>query len=218
MFTGIVEATGEIGEVTPQGGACILKLFSSDVNLEQARLGDSIAVDGVCLTATRIAADYFCADVSDETLRCTTLGRLRVGSRVNLEKAVTPSTPLGGHFVTGHVDGVGEVVSRSPTGGSERWRLRVPKGLEKYVAVKGSIAVAGVSLTVNHVDGCELELNLIPHTLSATNLGGLRGGDPVNIEVDLIARYVERLLSCQALGDPAGLTMDDLRRAGFADG
>ncbi|MCG5529509.1 riboflavin synthase [Halorhodospira halochloris] len=217
MFTGIVESTGVIREATMHGSACRLQIFAPDMHLEQSGIGDSIAVDGVCLTVTDLTADYFYADVSDETLRCTTLGQLRAGSKVNLEKAVTPSTPLGGHLVTGHVDGVGQILSRSPAGGSERWRCRVPEGLEKYIAAKGSIAIAGVSLTINYVEGCDFELNLIPHTLAATNLGDLSSGDPVNIEVDLIARYVERLLSCQAAASQSGLTMDDLRRAGFGD-
>lgn len=218
MFTGIVEAAGEVHEASPRGDSSTVKIYAPDLELGVCRLGDSIAVDGVCLTVTDIGAEHFCADVSDETLRCTTLGRLRAGSKVNLEKAVTPATPLGGHLVTGHVDGVAELVSRNPAGGSERWRFRVPKGLDRYIATKGSIAIAGVSLTINHVDGCELEVNLIPHTLEVTNLGGLSRGDPVNIEVDLVARYVERLLTCQADDGFSGLSFDDLRRAGFGDG
>lgn len=215
MFTGIVEAAGQVSEAIRRGDARTLRIDTSSLALQRVQVGDSIAVDGVCLTATQVGASHFCADVSDETLRCTTLGDLRSGSWVNLELAVTPATPLGGHLVTGHVDGVGEVVERKPAGGSERWRFRVPEGLERYIAAKGSIAIAGVSLTINCVEGQELELNLIPHTLEATNLGRLGPGDPVNIEVDLVARYVERLLSCQVQGAGSGLTMETLRRAGF---
>ncbi|MBK1734695.1 riboflavin synthase [Halorhodospira abdelmalekii] len=220
MFTGIIEATGQISEWTPRDGACSVAITAPNLGLERVRCGDSIAVDGVCLTVTERTETQFRADISDETLRCTTLATLRQGAQVNLERAVTPSTPLGGHLVTGHVDGVGEVSARQPAGGSERWRFRLPEGLERYVAVKGSIAIAGVSLTVNTVVGREFEINLIPHTLGATNLGQRRVGDPVNIEVDLVARYVERLLfvaasDSDAVAGDSGLTLERLQRAGF---
>ncbi len=218
MFTGIVETTGRVVERTQQGSGCQLRFEAPGLGLGQSQVGDSIAVDGVCLTATELSEKTFRADVSDETLRCTTLGSIRSGSVVNLERAVTPSTPLGGHLMTGHVDGIGEVMERSPAGGSERWRFRVPAGLERYVAVKGSIAVAGVSLTVNAVQGRDFEVNLIPHTLGATNLGQRRCGDPVNIEVDLVARYVERLLNVGATEAGGGLTLERLRQAGFGEG
>ncbi|MCG5526743.1 MULTISPECIES: riboflavin synthase [Halorhodospira] len=222
MFTGIVETCGRVAAIEQSGDGRILRIDAPDLGLAECRVGDSIAVDGVCLTATGIEDGQFRADVSDETLRCTTLGGLRSGARVNLERAVTPTTPLGGHLVTGHVDGVGEVVERAPAGGSERWRFRVPEGLARYVAVKGSIAVAGVSLTINTVAGRDFEVNLIPHTLAATNLGERRAGDPVNIEVDLVARYVERLLSAgsDGTGDGSGggLTLEQLRQAGFGNG
>ncbi|MFP4130290.1 MAG: riboflavin synthase [Halorhodospira sp.] len=220
MFTGIVEGQGRVVALEGRGGGRALWLDAAGLGLAQVQLGDSIAVDGACLTVAAIEGERFRADVSDETLRCTTLGGLRSGSRVNLERAVTPATPLGGHLVTGHVDGVGEVVAREPAGGSERWRFRVPEGLGRYVAVKGSIAVAGVSLTVNAVAGRAFEVNLIPHTLEATSLGERRAGDPVNIEVDLVARYVERLLSAgtDADGDGSGLTLERLRQAGFGGG
>ncbi len=196
MFTGIVETVGTVERVDAAGDGVRIEVAAAGLGGGPLVLGESVAVDGVCLTAAALGeGGIFAADASDETLRCTALGRLRPGSRVNLERAVTPETRLGGHFVTGHVDGVGEVVARERAGGSERWRFRVPQGLEGYVAVKGSVAVAGVSLTVNAVDGREFEVNLIPHTLEATNLGDRSAGDPVNIEVDLVARYVERLLS-----------------------
>ena len=214
MFTGIVEAQGTVTGITPQGDGCRIEIEAPALDWSASHVGDSVAVDGACLTATAITGDRLRADISDETLRCTTLGSLRPGAPVNLERAVTPATPLGGHLVTGHVDGVGEVVERAPAGGSERWRFRVPAGLERYVAAKGSIAIAGVSLTVNAVDGRELEVNLIPHTLGATNLGERRAGDGVNIEVDLLARYVERLLSAGG-GEAAGISLERLRQAGF---
>ncbi len=195
MFTGIIEAVGTVERMDAVGGGVRIEVAAAGLGGGPLVLGESVAVDGVCLTAAALPdGGIFVADVSDETLRCTALGGLAVGSRVNLERAVTPETRLGGHFVTGHVDGVGEVVSREPAGGSERWRFRVPAGLERYVAVKGSVAVAGVSLTVNAVEGRDFEVNLIPHTLEATSLGDRKAGDPVNIEVDLVARYVERLL------------------------
>lgn len=220
MFTGIVEGCGRVAAIERSGEGRVLWIDASGIDLARSQVGDSIAVDGACLTAAGIDGGRFRADVSDETLRCTTLGAVRSGSRVNLERAVTPSTPLGGHLVTGHVDGVGEVVAREPAGGSERWRFRVPPGLARYIAVKGSIAVAGVSLTINAVAGRELEVNLIPHTLAATSLGERRAGDPVNIEVDLLARYVERLLSVgtNGDGDGGGLTLERLRQAGFGSG
>ncbi len=221
MFTGIVEACGRVAAVEGSGDGRAVWVDAAGLGLAQTQVGDSIAVDGACLTAAAIDGERFRADVSDETLRCTTLGGLRTGARVNLERAVTPSTPLGGHLVTGHVDGVGEIAERTPAGGSERWRFRVPEGLERYVAVKGSIAVAGVSLTVNAVAGRAFEVNLIPHTLEATSLGERGAGEPVNIEVDLVARYVERLLRCGAAdggNEDRGLTLERLRQAGFGDG
>ncbi len=214
MFTGIVEACGEVVDRSSRGSGCRLVIELAGLDLSRCQVGDSVAIDGACLTATHVEGSRVAADVSDETLDRTTLGELRPGAWVNVERAVTPSTPLGGHLVTGHVDGVGEVVAREPAGHSERWRFRVPAGLERYIAVKGSIAVAGVSLTVNGVDGCGLEVSLIPHTLAATSLGRRYAGDRVNIEVDLLARYVERLLSAGTSGD-SGLTLEQLQQAGF---
>ncbi|MBK1726015.1 riboflavin synthase [Halorhodospira neutriphila] len=217
MFTGIVQAVGRVAEAERRGSARRLSVEAPGLGLAGSAMGDSVAVDGVCLTAAALHGERFTADVSDETLRCTTLGALGAGARVNLELAVTPSTPLGGHLVTGHVDGVGEVVAREAAGGSERWRFRLPEGLARYVAVKGSVAVAGVSLTVNAVAGREFEVNLVPHTLAATTLGERRPGDPVNIEVDLLARYVERLLGGAPGAEGGGLSLEQLRRAGYGE-
>jgi len=217
MFTGIVEAVGHIAALQRGGGDVRVRIHTGKLNMSGARLGDSIAVNGVCLTAVAIADHGFSADCSAETLRCTTLGAAHAGDAVNLEKALTPSTPLGGHLVSGHVDGIATLAARTEVGGSLRLAFTVSAPLAKYIAVKGSICVNGVSLTVNAVDGACFEVNLVPHTLQETNLGGLAVGDAVNIEVDLVARYLERLLLGEAAARPAGagLTRELLGRYGF---
>jgi len=170
----------------------------------------------VCLTAVSLDAHSFVADVSGETLACTTLGDLSPGARVNLEKALTPTTRLGGHLVSGHVDGVGEVLRRWSDARSERFRIRAPAGLAKYIAEKGSICVDGISLTVNRVEGAEFELNIVPHTLLETSMGDFRAGRRVNLEVDIIARYLERLLLGEkAAAEPGGVTETLLAEHGF---
>ncbi len=194
MFTGIIEAIGAIASVEERGGDARIAIDTSDLDLSRAQLGDSIAVNGVCLTAVALPGSGFVADVSRETLSLTTAGGWRAGDRVNLERALTPESRLGGHIVSGHVDGVGEVVSRHSDARSERFRLRVPDALARYVAHKGSVAVDGVSLTVNRVEGAEFEINIVPHTLERTVIGGYCPGMSVNLEVDVIARYLERLL------------------------
>lgn len=217
MFTGIIQAVGEVAALEPQGDDLRLRVRSGGLDLGGVALGDSIAVNGVCLTATDLPGDGFWADVSGETLACTTFAALRPGAPVNLEKALTPATPLGGHLVSGHVDGVGEVLSRRPEGRSVRFALRAPRGLARYIAAKGSICVEGVSLTVNSVQGADFDLNIVPHTLEKTTLGSLRAGSRVNLEVDLIARYLERLLSGAGEDEAAqgGLTRELLARHGF---
>lgn len=195
MFTGIIQAVGRIASLQPLGGDLRLTVDASGLDLGDVKLGDSIAVDGVCLTAVALQGDTFAADVSVETLNCTTLGRLQPGSRVNLEKALRLADRLGGHLVSGHVDGVGEVVSVQPDARSLRWTFAVPAALARYIAVKGSVAVNGVSLTVNEVQGRRFGVNLIPHTMEKTTFGDCAAGTPVNIEVDLMARYAERLQS-----------------------
>jgi riboflavin synthase len=218
MFTGIIQSVGRIETVVPYGDDARITVVAPGFDLASANIGDSIAVNGCCLTAVSLAAERFEADVSGETLSRTTLGNLRAGSRVNLEMALTLSTPLGGHLVSGHVDGLGEVVRRWPDGRSERWRFRAPTGLARYIAEKGSVCIDGVSLTVNAVDGAEFEVNIVPHTSQVTTLGERRPGDPVNLEVDLIARYLERLMSAGA-GDTdrpeSGITREFLRRNGY---
>jgi riboflavin synthase len=203
MFTGIVQAVGSVVALTPRGGDVELVVDTGTLGLGDAAIGDSIAVAGACLTATRIDGPRFAADVSNETLAKTTLGRLRTGSKVNLEKALKAGQALGGHYVTGHVDGVGRVVDVHDDGRSWRVTFELPPELARYVAPKGSVTIEGVSLTVNEVDGARFGVNLIPHTREVTTLGELAVGSPVNAEVDIIARYVERLMSATLVGADA---------------
>jgi len=191
MFTGIVAAVGTVRDVEPARAGRRLGIDAGRFGLKDVAVGDSIAVNGVCLTVVARKGRTFEADVSRETLACTT-GFAR-GSRVNLEKALRLADRLGGHLVSGHVDGVGSVTQVRPAGKSRVIVLRAPGDLAKYIARKGSVAVNGVSLTVNDVKGAEFAVNLIPHTLAASNLGALRARDRVNLEVDIMARYIERL-------------------------
>jgi riboflavin synthase len=193
MFTGIVQSVGLIRAVEPRQGDVTIDVQTPSMSLESVTAGDSIAVNGVCLTVTSMDAGSFRADVSRETLAMTTLGRWEPGTRVNLEKALLAGQPLGGHYVTGHVDGVGRVVGRRDDARSVRVEFEVPAPLAKYVARKGSVCVDGVSLTVNGVLGSRFDVNLVPHTLDVTILGDYQSGTAVNIEVDIIARYLERL-------------------------
>jgi riboflavin synthase len=196
MFTGIVAAVGTVRGSEPARGGRRLAIDAGRLSLADVAKGDSIAVDGVCLTVVARRGRGFEVDVSRETLACTT--GFSIGDRVNLEKAMRASDRLGGHFVSGHVDGVATVMRVAPAGGSRVMALKAPAGLAKYIARKGSVTVNGVSLTVNAVRMAEFTVNVIPHTLSATNLGELRAGDPVNLEVDMLARYLERLNSRNA--------------------
>ena len=193
MFTGIIEATGRIARIEPRGGDMRIVVDAGSLGLNDVAVGDSIAVSGVCLTAIDIDANMFAADVSVETLSRTSLGTLAIGAAVNLEKAMRLSDRLGGHLVSGHVDGLGRIVSIEPDARSQRWMFELPHELARYVASKGSIAIDGVSLTVNEVDGRRFGVNLIPHTIGVTTFRERRVGDALNIEVDLVARYVERL-------------------------
>lgn len=214
MFTGLIQSVGTIRSIA-RGGARIA-IDAGKLDLAQAALGDSIAVSGVCLTLVARLGRVFEADVSQETLARTTLGGLAPGARVNLEPALTPTSRLGGHLVSGHVDGVGTVAARTPAGSSVRFRIQVPAPLAKYIAEKGSICVDGVSLTVNAVDGAEFEVNIVPHTAQETTLDDWRPGVHVNLEVDLIARYLERLLLGEHAAAPgAGVTREFLAAHGF---
>ena len=193
MFTGIIQDVGTVRAVTPRSGDVEFVVAVDRLPLATTRAGDSIAVDGVCLTVTRIGANEFAADVSRETLAVTTLGGLEAGTRVNLEPALRAGEPLGGHLVSGHVDGVAEVLSIEPDARSVRVAIRVPAALARYIARKGSVCVDGVSLTVNRVQGDTFDVNLVPHTQEVTILGEWMPGRRVNLEVDQVARYVERL-------------------------
>jgi len=194
MFTGIVQDIGQVRVRTPRGGDVRLTIGVSKLSLAGVHVGDSIAVSGVCLTVAELAVDAFSADVSRETLSLTTLDRLEAGTRVNLEPALRAGDPLGGHLVSGHVDGVVTIASVAADARSTRVVVQVPAALRRYVSRKGSVTLDGVSLTVNEVDGSTFGINLIPHTQQVTTLGGLQPGDRLNLEVDQIARYVERLL------------------------
>ena len=194
MFTGIVETKGTLQEKVKMGGDYRLRIECSGLDLSSARPGDSISVSGACLTMLEPDASGFCADVSQETLSLTTLGKLEPGQEVNLEPAMGVDARLGGHLVTGHIDGKARLISRREDARSERFDFEVPSHLSRYIARKGSACLDGVSLTVNEVDGNVFSVNLIPHTLEITTLGLLQPGDEANLEVDLIARYLERLM------------------------
>lgn len=211
MFTGIIQTVGRIERIEPRGGDVRLHVDTVDLDLTDVQLGDSIAVSGVCLTVIALTAHGFASDVSNESLSLTTLGKRAPGDRVNLEKALRLADRLGGHLVSGHVDGVGHVVSVTPDGRSTRWQIEVPMALSRYIAAKGSITIDGTSLTVNEVVGARFGVNLIPHTVEHTSFKVRRAGDAVNIEVDVIARYVERLLG----EGRAGIDTDFLQQHGY---
>lgn len=194
MFTGIIQAVGRLDSCEPRQGDLRLWIQTGALALDNVTLGDSIAVDGVCLTVADKEGETFAADVSRETLELTTAGNWQIGARLNLEPALTLQQPLGGHLVSGHVDGVATVNELREDARSLRMGFSVPQSLARYIARKGSVTVNGVSLTVNNVKGCDFDVNLVPHTLQETNLGDLEASHQVNIEVDLVARYLERLL------------------------
>jgi riboflavin synthase len=199
MFTGIVTALGTVREIAPLGESADMRIAIAAPWEDAAAitLGASIACSGCCLTAVAVGADGFSADVSAETLARTTLGQWLPGTRVNLERSLRLGDELGGHIVSGHVDGVGEALEARGEHGSVRWRFRIPPSLARFVAVKGSIAVDGVSLTVNEVGPESFAVNIIPHTASVTRFGSLAPGDAVNLEIDMLARYVARLTEAQ---------------------
>lgn len=216
MFTGIIQAVGKISVIESKGDDARVHIDAGGLDMGGVHRGDSIAVNGVCLTAVEYGSSGFTADVSSETFARTTLGSLRTGDRVNLEKALTPSSRLGGHIVSGHVDAVGEVLERQHAARSERFRIHAPAALARYIAAKGSICVDGVSLTVNAVTGAVFDFNAVPHSLQATILDEYRPGQKVNLEVDLIARYLERLLLGErATGEDATLSRAFLAEHGF---
>lgn len=195
MFTGIIEGVGRLATTERRGGDVRLTVEAGTLPFEAVQLGESIAVNGVCLTVVEFDATSFAADASNETLSLTTLGNLKPGDAVNLERAMRPTDRLGGHLVSGHVDGLGRVESIAEDARAQRWRFSAPAALLRYVARKGSICVDGVSLTVNEVDESGFEVALIPHTVAHTRFADTHVGDAVNLEIDLVARYVERLLA-----------------------
>ena len=217
MFTGIVATVGRITQLAKRGDAMRMGIDVGNLDLGDIALGDSIAVAGPCLTVVELGPKHFVADVSTETLARTTLGARQVGDAVNLEKALRLTDRLGGHLVSGHIDGIGTVVTRESLNDYIRWVVRVPAELAHYLACKGSVAIDGVSLTVNAVDADTFDVLTIPHTLERTTLGRLGAGAVVNIEVDIIARYIERLLSKSASSAASGgVSLATLVEAGFS--
>jgi riboflavin synthase len=215
MFTGIIEAIGEIATIEPRGGDVRLRVKTGKLPLEGVQLGDSICTSGVCLTVVDLPGDGYWADVSNETLSLTTVGAWSTGTKVNLERALTPESRLGGHIVSGHVDGMGTVVERYEEGRSWRFLIEAPAELARYIAHKGSICIDGTSLTVNSVNGAQFDLNIIPQTMAETVIGGYQVGTQVNLEVDVIARYLERLLLGEKAARPSGLSLDTLAENGY---
>jgi riboflavin synthase len=215
MFTGIIEALGKIKRMQNTGGDMGLEIATGRLDMSDVKLGDSIAVNGVCLTAIECSRSSFSADVSNETMAHTSLKSLHLGSEVNLEKALLPTTRLGGHLVSGHVDGLGTVVDISEDARSIKLVIEAPEDLLKYIAAKGSICVDGTSLTVNRIVGRKFELNIVPHTQLNTVIKHYQSGTQVNLEVDLIARYLERLLLHLPDNDRSNIDMAMLAKAGF---
>ncbi|MEW8028919.1 MAG: riboflavin synthase [Candidatus Thiodiazotropha sp.] len=217
MFTGIIQAVGSIASIESRQGDLRLTIAAGQLDMSDVVSGDSIATNGICLTVIDLSREGFSADVSRETLSLTTLQKLQPGSPVNLEKALTLNTPLGGHLVSGHVDGVGRVVEQRDDARSIRFRVEAPTALARYIAQKGSICVDGVSLTVNGVEGASFDLNIVPHTLKQTIMENYRVGSEVNLEVDLVARYLERLVlgGEEASHSVSGVTETLLKKHGF---
>jgi riboflavin synthase len=218
MFTGIIEAVGRVQQITPRNGDVRLTIATEKLNLNDVKLGDSIATNGICLTVVELTSQGFSADVSNETLRRTCLKTWQVGTRVNLEKALMPTSRLGGHIVSGHVDGLGEIISFKPDARSLQYQVRAPDSLAKYISEKGSITVDGISLTVNAIDGATFSLNIVPHTVQETNVGQWQTGSVVNLEVDLLARYLERLVMGDKAAQPtakADISLEFLAQHGF---
>ncbi|WP_022958682.1 riboflavin synthase [Spongiibacter tropicus] len=216
MFTGIIEAVGEVAALQMRSGDLRLYIRSGDLPLAEVKLGDSIASNGVCLTVVDLPGDGFWADVSRETLAQSSFAEAKTGMAVNLERAMLASSRFDGHIVSGHVDGVGTIVAMQRDARSLRLSIDAPENLARYIAQKGSICVDGVSLTVNRVDGASFELNIVPHTAAETTIASYRVGSRVNLEVDVVARYLERLLDARSLDSRSGgITMATLAENGF---
>ncbi|MDF2412743.1 riboflavin synthase [Aeromonas sp. 1HA1] len=216
MFTGIIEAVGTLTELRRQGEDMALTVHAPGLDFSDVKLGDSIATNGVCLTVVALGDQRYTADVSLETLSCTGFAKAKVGDPVNLEKALMPTSRLGGHLVSGHVDGVGEVKSKSSSGRAIEYWIKAPGELSRYIAEKGSIAVDGISLTVNAVQGDVFRLTIVPHTAQETTIARWKPGHRVNLEVDQIARYLERLMQGKAHDSASSsLTLEKLAQSGF---
>lgn len=217
MFTGIVEAVGKLTAITPKGEDITVTVEVGKLDMSDVKLGDSIATNGVCLTVIDFGSNYYSADLSLETLKKTGFANYQVGEKVNLEKAMLPTTRFGGHIVSGHVDGVGEIVERNQVGRAIEFWVAMPAEISKYVAEKGSITVDGISLTVNDLRKNAFKLTIVPHTCEETTIDQFQVGRKVNLEVDVLARYMERLLQGQQEEQPKSrITMDFLQQNGFA--
>lgn len=211
MFTGIIEAIGTISQMTPKGGDVQVRVNSGKLDLSDVALGDSIATNGVCLTVVELFADGYAADVSNETIKHTGFANYKAGQKVNLEKAMLPTTRFGGHMVSGHVDTVSHIAAIYDNGRAKDIWIELPKDVKKYIVKKGSITIDGISLTVNDVNESQFKLTIVPHTSGQTTLDTLSVGDRVNVEIDLIARYVEQLIGAK----DQGVSMDLLARTGY---
>lgn len=215
MFTGIIESVGSLSKIEQVNGDARFTIDTGKLDMADVKIGDSIACNGVCLTAVELGARYYVADVSAESLSVTTLGELSVGSPVNLEKALRLQDRLGGHLVSGHVDGVGEVLSIEQDARSWRYQIQAPVALAKYIAAKGSICLNGISLTVNKVEGTNFDINIVPHTRQETTIKDLQIGSKVNLEVDLLARYLERMMTAPQEPESSRVTKELLAENGF---
>lgn len=211
MFTGIIEATGSISSILSKGGDYQVSVNSGELDLSDVALGDSIATNGVCLTVVELKSNGYVADVSNETIKNTGFAYYQTGQKVNLEKAMLPTTRFGGHMVSGHVDCVTQVASIVDNGRAKDIWLHLPKDYAKYLVKKGSVTIDGISLTINDVNSSQFKLTIVPHTSAQTTLDSLMVGSSINLEVDLVARYVERLIGSKE----QGVTMDLLTKSGF---
>ncbi|WP_019556403.1 riboflavin synthase [Thiomicrorhabdus arctica] len=215
MFTGIIESQGVLEEIASQNGDWKVTIQTGKLDMSDVKVGDSIATNGICLTAIEIMKNRYVADVSGETMRVTTAADWQVGTRVNLEKALRLQDRLGGHLVSGHVDGVGTIRQISQEARSWRYEVEAPLELCKYIAAKGSICINGISLTVNQVDGAVFGINIVPHTRQETTIKELKVGSKVNLEVDLLARYLERMMSAPQTKEESNITPEFLAQKGF---